>query len=204
MTILDKEYKLYLGSDIVKVYIDIENSKTQIVETVYVNIIKYEENEMIFDISTLNNHELEILKNAINDKLTYTDIEMFFIGDSNIPNFGPDYEYEIIDNKLILKYIYKKKKEHTEEKNDDWTLKYENEFGKIAYDFLISKYNYLLIYNKNGLKYKYYKNKPKDSIFMDLFFNKNYKMIAIFKRKDKINLNSNLRDNLIYINSYCE
>lgn len=204
MTILDKEYKLYLGSDIVKVYIDIENSKTQIVETICVNIIKYEENEMIFDISTLNNHELEILKNAINDKLTYTDIEMFFIGDSNIPNFGPDYEYEIIDNKLILKYIYKKKKEHTEEKNDDWTLKYENEFGKIAYDFLISKYNYLLIYNKNGLKYKYYKNKPKDSIFMDLFFNKNYKMIAIFKRKDKINLNSNLRDNLIYINSYCE
>lgn len=204
MTILDKEYKLYLGSDIVKVYIDIENSKTQIVETICVNIIKYEENEMIFDISTLNNHELEILKNAINDKLTYTDIEMFFIDDSNIPNFGPDYEYEIIDNKLILKYIYKKKKEHTEEKNDDWTLKYENEFGKIAYDFLISKYNYLLIYNKNGLKYKYYKNKPKDSIFMDLFFNKNYKMIAIFKRKDKINLNSNLRDNLIYINSYCE
>lgn len=204
MTILDKEYKLYLGSDIVKVYIDIENSKTQIVETICVNIIKYEENEMIFDISTLNNYELEILKNAINDKLTYTDIEMFFIGDSNIPNFGPDYEYEIIDNKLILKYIYKKKKEHTEEKNDDWTLKYENEFGKIAYDFLISKYNYLLIYNNNGLKYKYYKNKPKDSIFMDLFFNKNYKMIAIFKRKDKINLNSNLRDNLIYINSYCE
>lgn len=204
MTILDKEYKLYLGSDIVKAYIDIENSKTQIVETICVNIIKYEENEMIFDISTLNNHELEILKNAINDKLTYTDIEMFFIGDSNIPNFGPDYEYEIIDNKLILKYIYKKKKEHTEEKNDDWTLKYENEFGKIAYDFLISKYNYLLIYNNNGLKYKYYKNKPKDSIFMDLFFNKNYKMIAIFKRKDKINLNSNLRDNLIYINSYCE
>lgn len=204
MTILDKEYKLYLGSDIVKVYIDIENSKTQIVETICVNIIKYEENEMTFDISTLNNHELEILKNAINDKLTYTDIEMFFIGDSNIPNFGPDYEYEIIDNKLILKYIYKKKKEHTEEKNDDWTLKYENEFGKIAYDFLISKYNYLLIYNNNGLKYKYYKNKPKDSIFMDLFFNKNYKMIAIFKRKDKINLNSNLRDNLIYINSYCE
>ncbi len=204
MTILDKEYKLYLGSDIVASYIDIENSKTQIVETICVNIIKYEENEMIFDISTLNNHELEILKNAINDKLTYTDIEMFFIGDSNIPNFGPDYEYEIIDNKLILKYIYKKKKEHTEEKNYDWTLKYENEFGKIAYDFLISKYNYLLIYNNNGLKYKYYKNKPKDSIFMDLFFNKNYKMIAIFKRKDKINLNSNLRDNLIYINSYCE
>ena len=121
MTILDKEYKLYLRSDIVASYIDIENSKTQIVETICVNIIKYEE-----------------------------------------------------------------------------------EFNKIAYDFLISKYNYLLIYNNNDLKYKYYKNKSKDSIFMDLFFNKNYKMIAIFKRKDKINLNSNLRDNLIYINSYGE
>lgn len=34
---------------------------------------------------------------------------MFFIDKSNIPNFGPDYEYEIIDNKLILKYIYKKR-----------------------------------------------------------------------------------------------
>ena len=84
-------------------YIDIENSKTQKVETICVNVIKYEEAEIIFDIVNLNNHELKILKNAINDKLTYTDIEMFFIDKSNIPNFGPDYEYEIIDNKLILK-----------------------------------------------------------------------------------------------------
>lgn len=203
MTILDKEYKLYLGSDIVAAYIDIENSKTQKVETICVNVIKCEEDEIIFDITNINSHELKILKNAINEKLTYTDIEMFFIDKSNIPNFGPDYEYEIIDNKLILKYIYKKKKEYMEEKNEDWTLKYEEEFSKIAYDFLISKYNYLLIYNSNGLKYKYYKNKPKDSIFMDLFFDKNYKMISLFKKKKEINF-SNLRDSLEYINSYCE
>ena len=73
-----------------KCYIDIENSKTQKVETLYVNIIKYEEDkEIIFDISTLNSHELEILKDAINEELTYTDIEMFFIGESNIPSSVP-------------------------------------------------------------------------------------------------------------------
>ena len=79
-------------------YIDIENSKTQKVETICVNVIKYEEDEIIFDITNINSHELKILKNAINDKLTYTDIEMFFIDNSDIPNFGPDYEYEIIDS----------------------------------------------------------------------------------------------------------
>ena len=36
-----------------------------------------------------------------------------------------------------------------------------------------------------------------------LFFNKNYKMIALFKKKKEISL-SNLRDSLEYINSYCE
>lgn len=79
LTILDKEYKLYLGSDIVAAYIDIENSKTQKVETICVNVIKCEEDEIIFDITNINSHELKILKNAINEKLTYTDIEMFLL-----------------------------------------------------------------------------------------------------------------------------
>lgn len=94
-----------------KGFIDIENSKTQKVETICVNIIKYKDNEeIIFDISTLNSHELKILKDAVNDELTYTDIEMFFIDESNIPNFGPDYNCKIFKNTLILEYIPKKKK----------------------------------------------------------------------------------------------
>ena len=31
---------------------------------------------------------------------------MFFIDDSNIPNFGPDYNYIVNDNKLIRAYAY--------------------------------------------------------------------------------------------------
>lgn len=188
-----------------KCYIDIENSKTQKVETLCVNIIKYEEDkEIIFDISTLNSHELEILKDAINDKLTYTDIEMFFIGESNIPNFGPDYKCKILKNTLILDYIPKKMKKHTEEKNEDWTLHYEAEFKKLALEFIKSEFQYLLIYMENGnLKSKFIKSKPKKSIFMDLFFDKNYNMIALFKKRKNAN-STNLRDCLEYIDSYYE
>lgn len=188
-----------------KGYIDIENSKTQEVETLCVNIIKYEDDkEVIFDISTLNSHELEILKDAINENLTYTDIEMFFIDGSNIPNFGPDYKCKIVNNTLILDYIVKKKKRPIEEKNEDWTLLYENEFEKLAFEFMKSNYQYLVIYRENGhLKSEFIKNKPKKSIFMDLFFDKNYNMIALFKKKKNAN-STNLRDCLEYINSYYE
>lgn len=188
-----------------KGYIDIENSKTQKVETLCVNIIKYEEDKkVIFDISTLNSHELEILKDAINDDLTYTDIEMFFIGESNIPNFGPDYKCNIVENTLVLDYIPKKRKKKAEEKNEDWTLQYENEFEKLALEFMKSDSQYLLVYRENGnLKSEFIKNKPKKSIFMDLFFDKNYNMIALFKKKSNVN-STNLRDHLEYIDSYYE
>lgn len=188
-----------------KCYIDIENSKTQKVETLCVNIIKYEEDiEAIFDISTLNSHELEILKDAINDDLTYTDIEMFFIGESNIPNFGPDYKCNIVENTLVLDYIPKKRKMKVEEKNEDWTLQYENEFEKLAFEFMKSDSQYLLVYRENeNLKSEFIKSKPKKSIFMDLFFDKNYNMIALFKKKSNVN-STNLRDHLEYIDSYCE
>lgn len=188
-----------------KGYIDIENSKTQKVETLCVDIIKYEEDkEVIFDISTLNSHELEILKDAINDDLTYTDIEMFFIGESNIPNFGPDYKCNIIENTLVLDYIPKKRKKKVEEKNEDWTLQYENEFEKLVLEFMKSDSQYLLVYRENGnLKSEFIKNKPKKSLFMDLFFDKNYNMIALFKKKSNVN-SVNLRDHLEYIDSYCE
>lgn len=188
-----------------KCYIDIENSKTQKVETLCVNIIKYEEDkEAIFDISTLNSHELEILKDAINDDLTYTDIEMFFIGESNITNFGPDYKCNIVENTLVLDYIPKKRKMKVEEKNEDWTLQYENEFEKLAFEFMKSDSQYLLVYRENeNLKSEFIKSKPKKSIFMDLFFDKNYNMIALFKKKSNVN-STNLRDHLEYIDSYCE
>ena len=187
-----------------KAYIDIENSKTQNVDTISVDVIKYKyDSEVIFDISNLDKRELSLLYDAIDESKPYTDIEMFFIDDSNIPNFGPDYNYDVKDNKLILKYIPKKRKEHVEEKNYDWTLNYEEEFNKIAYKFLNTKYNYLLIYNDDGLKYEYLKDKPKDSIYMDLFYDNNFNMIALFKKKDKTNIND-LRGSLEYINSYCD
>lgn len=186
-----------------KAQIDIENSKTGLVDTINVKVIKCDkDNEIIFDISLLNDKELKLLKDAINQELQYTDIELFFIGYSNIPEFGPDYNYELIENKLILKYIKKNTKIHIEEKNEDWTLNYGEEFNSLVQDFLKTNYKYLLIYESNGLKSKYYKNKPKDSIFMTLFFNKNYKKIALFKRNKEIS--NNLRDNLEYINSYSE
>ena len=150
-----------------KCYIDIENSKTQKVETLCVNIIKYEEDkEAIFDISTLNSHELEILKDAINDDLTYTDIEMFFIGESNIP----DYKCNIVENTLVLDYIPKKRKMKVEEKNEDWTLQYENEFEKLAFEFMKSDSQYLLVYRENeNLKSEFIKSKPKKSFLWTCF-----------------------------------
>lgn len=187
-----------------KAYIDIENSRTQKVVTICVEVIKYEyDEEIIFDISSLNIDELQLLNDAIDNDKTYTDVEMFFIDDSNIPNFGPDYKYELKDNKLILSYIPKKRNKHIESKNYDWTLNYQKDFERIARDFLISEYNYLLIYNDNGIKYRFLKGEPNDSIFMDLFFDNNYNMIALFKRKNKTNIND-LRGSLEYINSYCD
>lgn len=121
-----------------KAYLDIENSRTQKVITICVNIIKYKvDNEIIFDISPLNNKELKLLENAINEKLTYTDIEMFFIDNNKTPDFGPDYSYKIIDNKLILTRITKKKVEKIKDelKNEDWTLNYEEDFNIIGKTF---------------------------------------------------------------------
>ena len=131
-----------------KAQIDIENSKTGLVDTINVKVIKCDkDNEIIFDISLLNDKELKLLKDAINQELQYTDIELFFIGDSNIPEFGPDYNYELIENKLILKYIKKNTKIHIEEKNEDWTLNYGEEFNSLVQDFLKTNYKYLLIYD---------------------------------------------------------
>lgn len=189
-----------------RAYIDIENSRTKDVITITVDVLKYEiDKEVIFDISSLNNKELKLLEDAIDEKLTYTDIEMFFIDDSNIPDFGPDYNYKMIGDKLILTGIPRKPIVKVEEtKNEDWTLNYEEEFDRIASEFLKTDAQYLLIYgNGVNLEFEFIKSKPKDTIFMDLFFDKNYNMIALFKKREIIS-NKNLRDNLEYINSYCE
>ena len=87
-----------------KAYIDIENSKTQNVDTICVDIIKYEyDSEVIFDISSLDKRELSLLYDAIDESKPYTDVEMFFIDDSNTPNFGPDYNYNVKDNNFHFK-----------------------------------------------------------------------------------------------------
>lgn len=184
--------------------INIENEKTKKVKTIYVKVLKKENNKnLIFDISELNKKDLELLKNAIDDDIPYTDIELFFIDEETKPNFGPDYNWKIENHKLILTLIPKKRKKHIEEKNDDWTIYYEDEFLEIAYKFLNSDCKYLIIYNESGIKGKFLKEKPNDDIFMNLFFNSNYNMIALFKKKRKIDLN-NIRDCFEYINSYCE
>lgn len=84
-----------------KAYINIENSKTKKVEKIIVPLLEYNDEGIVkFDISNLSENELDILKNAIDDNLKYTDIEMFFTDIDKYPNFGPDYEFRINNNIL--------------------------------------------------------------------------------------------------------
>lgn len=85
-------------------WIDIENAHTGKVITLEVPIIELKyHNKVVFDISNITKDELEKLKLAINPRkdLMYTDIEMFFTDQDDYPNFGPDYEFTIKDEKLI-------------------------------------------------------------------------------------------------------
>lgn len=88
-----------------KAYIDIENSHTNSVVSFELDIIQNNEKEFIFDISNLNKEQLLILKNAIDKDKTYTDIELFFVDDNNIPFWGLDYDFEMDETHLIGKYI---------------------------------------------------------------------------------------------------
>ena len=129
-----------------KAYLDVENSKTQKVITILLPVLEFKENErIIFDISKVNNKEKELILDAINPELGYTDIEMFFI-DDDVPYFGPDYDYKVSDNKLILDYKYDKRKHVLEKKNKDWTFMFEEEFNKILEEFLKQSNDYLLVY----------------------------------------------------------
>ena len=44
-----------------------------------------------------------MLVDAISElpELGFTDIEMFYIDDESVPNFGPDYDFYIKDNTLV-------------------------------------------------------------------------------------------------------
>jgi len=90
--------------------------------------------------------------------------------------------------------------------NEDWTYNYETDFEEYAKLFLKNNSaNYMIIFYDNGLKYEFREKEPTSTLFMDYFFDKGYKAIALFKKN---NLNTifkgNIRDNLIYVDSYCE
>lgn len=187
-----------------KAYLDVENSKTQKVITILLPVLEYKENErIIFDISKVNNKEKELILDAINPELGYTDIEMFFIDDDDVPYFGPDYDYKVSDNKLILDYKYDKRKHVLEKKNKDWTFMFEEEFNKILEEFLKQSNDYLLVYYDNGVKYKVLDYNPGKDIFMKLFFEDGYNAVALFK-KNINEFSTTLRDNITFIDSYVE
>ncbi len=187
-----------------KVYLDIENSKTQKVITILLPVLDFKENErIIFDISKVNNKEKELILDAINPELGYTDIEMFFIDDGDVPYFGPDYDYTVSGNTLILNYKYDKRKHVLEKKNKDWTFMFEEEFNKILEEFLKQSNDYLLVYYDNGVKYKVLDYNPDKDIFMKLFFEEGYNAVALFK-KNINEFSTTLRDNITFIDSYVE
>lgn len=184
--------------------IDVENSKTKKVITKKLPLISFDEKIIKVDISSLSEEDKNFIIDAIDKEKSYTDIELFFINNEKIPYFGPDYEYSIIKNTLIMKYNKKKIKVKNETKNDDWTTLYNEEFESIVIDFLKTNYNYMIIYyDNNKLNSIYLINQPEDSVFMDMFFNNEYVAVALFKKKNSIN-NSLIRENLEYINSYYE
>ncbi len=187
-----------------KANLDIENSKTQEVITILLPVLEFEENgHIVFDISKVNDKEKELILDAINPELGYTDIEMFFIDDDDVPYFGPDYDYSISDNKLILDYKYDKRKHVLEKKNEDWTFMFEEDFNKILEEFLKQSNDYLLVYYDNGVKYKVLDYNPDKDIFMKLFFEEGYNAVALFK-KNINRLSTILRDNITFIDSYVE
>ena len=175
-------------------YLDIENSKTNDVITIKLPILNYSKNDyIVLDIREINEEEYKLLEDATNPALGYTDIELFFIEGDPLPNFGPDYKCKIEDNKLILRYERNINKKNEVIKNDDWTLKYNEEFDKIGEIFLKSSANYLLVYYNEGLKFELLNEAPNEDIFMTLYFDKAYNSIALFKKdiKDiKININN--------------
>jgi len=97
-----------------KAYIDIENAHTQDVVTYECPVLEFDEKGKIkFDISHLNDSEVKTLMLAISEEpeLSYIDIEMFFIDNDEVPYFGPDYDFNIVNSILIGKYNKEKNNE---------------------------------------------------------------------------------------------
>jgi len=98
-----------------KAYIDVENAHTQDVVTYECPVLEFNETgEIKFDISSLTDSEVKKLMLAISEEptLNYIDIEMFYIDDDEVPYFGPDYDFDIVDSVLTGKYnreIYPRK-----------------------------------------------------------------------------------------------
>ena len=87
-----------------KAYVDVENSHTREVKTIELPVLEFIEDKIIkFDISSINDEENKMFVDAISEltALGFTAIEMFFIDDDNVPNFGPDYNFYLKDNTLV-------------------------------------------------------------------------------------------------------
>ena len=81
-------------------HIDIENSKTQQIITLDVDVIEYLDNyKVVFDISRLNRTDLDMLKEAVST--IDTRIESFLIGNNKNPEYGQDYSFKIDGLELI-------------------------------------------------------------------------------------------------------
>ncbi len=95
-----------------RAYIDIENASNKNVITLKLEIVEYIKDKIIrFNIKDIKKEELKLLNKAISNKYDDIDIELFFIDDSEIPEFGPDYEFFIKDDLLVGIYnrdIYKR------------------------------------------------------------------------------------------------
>lgn len=88
-------------------HIDIENAHTKKVITLDLPILEHIENRIIkFDLKDLSKDTLDLLLLAISEKkeLNYTDIELFYLDEDDIPYFGPDYNFYIKDETLIGYY----------------------------------------------------------------------------------------------------
>lgn len=98
----------YLGDDEMSVaHVNIENAQTKVVNVFDLNIIENNGKDLKIDISSLNNEQLTMLEDAINSEKIYTDIELFYIDESSVPYFGPDYIFSIENG--ILTAILKEK-----------------------------------------------------------------------------------------------
>ena len=88
-------------------YIDVENTNLRSVQTIEVDIKSFDDetDNIILDLSKLNDEDYKTIEDAINPEIDYLDIELFMIENENIPYFGPDYEFFLSKQKKELKGV---------------------------------------------------------------------------------------------------